>query len=54
MGFKADMDAKKFDQARFGDWAKWDKNADGKLDRSGFNAGMYFSRADATRLSLSV
>jgi EF hand domain-containing protein len=41
MGFKADMDAKKFDQARFGDWVKWDKNADGKLDRSEFNAGMY-------------
>src|SRR5687768_1450599 len=40
-GFKADMEANKFDKTRFGDRAMWDKNKDGKLDRSEFNAGMY-------------
>ena len=40
-GFKADIDANKFDRTRYGDWAKWDKNADGKLDKSEFSAGLY-------------
>lgn len=40
-GFKADIEANKFDKARYGDLAKWDKNGDGKLDKTEFNAGMY-------------
>ena len=38
---KADIDANKFDKARYGDLAKWDKNSDGKLDRAEFNSGLY-------------
>jgi hypothetical protein len=35
------MAANKFDKARYGEFAAWDKNSDGKVDRTEFNGGLY-------------
>jgi hypothetical protein len=42
------MDANKFDKTRYGEFAAWDKNSDGKLDKTELGAGLYaFYNTDA-------